>query len=263
MNLVPLIGRALTASLLAMVLGPSALGSETSKAPADDTLPAKVVLRTKRPLVIGHRGYPTVAPENSLASFHQALQAGVDLVELDYHHSLDGIPVVIHDGTLDRTTDSGTRWSEKGIRVDSRAASELVTLGVGGAFQPPFPGERLPTLAAALEFIQKRGITLIERKSGDPATLAALLKEQGLVNRVVVQSFDWEFLAAFHRLVPDQVLGALGPRSVRGARKLSDDEKALSASWLREIVDTGARVAVWNGQVDGAAVVEAHRLGLA
>ena len=250
--------------LLVLLLGAMtpAPAQPAPAATATPTLPAHARLAQKRPLVIGHRGYPTVAPENTLASFRHALQAGVDLVELDYHHSRDGVPVVIHDGTLDRTTDATRRWPEKGLRVDAREAAELVTLGAGTAFQPPFPHEHLPTLLDALEFIQNRGVTLIERKGGEPATLAALLRNRGLVNHVVVQSFDWEFLRGFHRLLPDQVLGALGPVSQREGKKLTETEKALSPVWLQEIRDLGAQIAVWNSQVDAASVAEAHRLGL-
>jgi len=234
----------------------------TSSAEPPSPLPALALLAQKRPLVIGHRGYAALAPENTLASFHHALTAGADLVELDYHHSRDGVPIVIHDGTLDRTTDASRRWNEKGIRVDSRDAAELISLSAGTEFQPPFPGERLPTLLDALEFIQGRGMTLIERKGGDPKTLADLLQKRGLINQVVVQSFDWEFLRGFHQLVPNQVLGALGPLSTRNGKKLTDSEKVLSPSWLADIQEMGAQVAVWNSQVDAASIQAAHQRGL-
>ena len=60
-------------------------------------------------LVIAHRGFSGRAPENTLPAFRLALAARADLVELDYHHSRDGIPIVIHDDTLDRTTDTTNR----------------------------------------------------------------------------------------------------------------------------------------------------------
>ena len=225
-------------------------------------LPAERLLTSNRPIVIGHRGYAAAAPENTLASFTRALDAGVDLVELDYYHSADGVPVVIHDGTLDRTTDALARWGGKQVRVSSRPANELTSLDVGSWFQPPFPGQTLPTLEAALATIQARGITLIERKGGDPETLRRLLRQHDLLNRVVVQSFDWKFLHDFHQLEPGQILGALGPLSERDGRKLEDREKALGPEWLQRVQATGARVAVWNRQVDREAIQSAHRLGL-
>lgn len=223
---------------------------------------ARELIDSRRPLVIGHRGYSAFTPENSLAAFDRALAAGVDLVELDYHHAADGVPVVIHDGTLDRTTDAITRWGGRQLRVDSRSAADLATLSVGDWFKPPYPAERLPTLAQALDFIQPRGMTLIERKAGDAATLARLLRERGDLGKVVVQSFDWEFVREFHRLEPGQPCGALGPPASRDGRKLEDSEKVLDATWLDRVRATGAQVAVWNRQVNRRSIREAHRRGL-
>ncbi len=255
-------------SALARALAVALAFAMSSSLPAAETgspaSPAERLLASTRPLVIGHRGYAAVAPENSLVSFDRALAAGVDLVELDYHHASDGLPVVIHDGTLDRTTDALARWGGKGkdLPVHRRPSADLVTLDIGSWYQPPYPGQKLPTLEAALSFIQARGVTLIERKGGDPTTLARLLADRKLVNQVVVQSFDWSFLRGLHALEPRQVLGALGPPGQRDGRKLTDAEKALNPGWLREIKALGARAAVWNKLVDRAAVAEAHRLGL-
>lgn len=228
----------------------------------DAASPAEALLTAPRPLVIAHRGYSMIAPENTRAAFERALLAGVDLVELDYHHSRDGVPIVIHDGTVDRTTDAVTRWGGKDIAIGDRTAAELTSLEAGKWFKPPFPNEKLPTLEQALDLIQARGMTLIERKGGDAATLHQLLRAKSLVNRVVVQSFDWNFLRDYHRLDPGQVMAALGPLGSRAGKKLTDDEKALNRAWLEEVRDSGARIAAWNRQVDAAAVREAHAMGL-
>jgi glycerophosphoryl diester phosphodiesterase len=116
-------------------------------------------------------------------------------------------------------------------------------------------------LTEAIAMIQQGSVTLIERKAGDAATLVQLLRERNLVNEVVVQAFDWDFLRAFHQLEPGQVLGALGPPGSRDGRRLSTEEKALSPTWLHEIGAIGARVVVWNRQVDASAVKEAHDRG--
>ncbi|MCX8090140.1 MAG: glycerophosphodiester phosphodiesterase family protein [Verrucomicrobiae bacterium] len=224
--------------------------------------PAEALLRSGRPLVIAHRGYSAVAPENTLPSFQLAKAAAPDLIELDYHHARDGVPVVIHDETLDRTTDAVAKWGGSKIRVDSRTAGELQTLDAGKWFDPRFAGTRLPTLREAVAFIQKDHVTLIERKAGDPTTLVKLLREHGWVNQLVVQSFDWEFLTGLHQLEPKQVLGALGPPSKRDGRRLTDAEKALSVEWIDGAVKTGARIVVWNRQVSGETVVAAHARGL-
>ena len=73
-------------------------------------------------LVIAHRGDSKVAPENTLPAFASAVKAGADLVELDYLHSADGVPVVFHDGELDRTTNACQLWGGEKIRLDQQNA---------------------------------------------------------------------------------------------------------------------------------------------
>jgi glycerophosphoryl diester phosphodiesterase len=223
---------------------------------------AEALVQTRRPLVIGHRGLPVLAPENTLPSFQYALAAGADLVELDCYQAKDGGWMVIHDQELDRTTDAVQRWGQKQVSVTSRTLAELKGLDAGVWFQPQYRGVPLPSLAEALDLIQKQGVTLIERKGGDPAALAAFLREKQAVNRVVVQSFDWTFLRQFHTAEPRQVLGALGPPGSHGGKELSDAEKALNQAWVMEVKGIGAKVVVWNRQVSKEAVALAHRQGL-
>lgn len=103
-----------------------------------------------RPLVGGHRGNPAEEPENTLRSFWSALDCGVDVVECDVHLSTDGDLVVIHDHTLDRTTD-GT-----GL-VGSKSTAELRELDAG-------QGERLPLLEEVVELVRGRAGLVIELK---------------------------------------------------------------------------------------------------
>ena len=225
--------------------------------------PALKLLASQRPLVIGHRGCCQCAPENTLPSFKLAMAAGADLVELDYYHSKDGKLIVIHDHELDRTTDATNRWAQKKIKVETKTAAELQSLDAGGWFEPKYAGTRIPLLAEALDTIQQGSVTLIERKAGAPADCITLLREKGLINRVVVQSFDWEYLRAFHEQELEQVLGALGPPArLPDGKKPPGIAKALNATWLHELQKTGAKVAVWSQKVSRAAVQLAHHRGL-
>jgi glycerophosphoryl diester phosphodiesterase len=231
---------------------------------AEPNLPAPRFVASPRPLVIAHRGYSQFAPENTLPSFKLAMVAGADLVELDYHHTRDGKLIVIHDADLDRTTDATNRWAGKKLKVESKTAAEIQSLDAGKWFDPKYAGTRVPLLAEALDTIHAGGgVTLIERKAGAAPDCVRLLREQNLVNKVIVQSFDWEYLRAFHELEPDQVLGALGPPSrFSDGKKPSGIGKELSAEWLDELRKTGAQVAVWSDKVTKEAVQLAHQRGL-
>lgn len=243
-----------------MVAPMSALAADSTAALPT---PALRLMRLDRPLVIAHRGYSAFAPENTLPSFRLALAAGVDLVELDYYHSRDGVPVVIHDSVLDRTTDATNRWSGRKLAVTARTAAELALLDAGTWFSAGMAGTRLPTLVEALGVIQSNGVTLIERKGGDATACIQLLREKRLVNHVIVQSFDWRYLKSFHEQEPAQVLGALGPPSQDAkGRKLRPEERFLSADWIKGARDVGAKVIGWNDQVKADAVALAHQQGL-
>ena len=243
--------------LLALLLGALHMNA------ADTALPALALVSSTRPLVIGHRGYCQFAPENTLPSFKLAMAAGADLVELDYHHTKDGKLIVIHDGELDRTTDATNRWHEHKVKVAAKTAAEIQSLDAGAWFDPKFAGTKIPLLTEALDTIQNGSVTLIERKAGPPADCIKLLKEKDLINRLIVQSFDWNYLKEFHQQEPAQVLGALGPPSILpNGKKPTGMAKELSAQWLDELVKTGAKVAVWSDKVSKESVQLAHQRGL-
>ncbi|MEY2466444.1 MAG: glycerophosphoryl diester phosphodiesterase, partial [Verrucomicrobiota bacterium] len=221
--------------------------------------PALKLLATKRALVIGHRGYCAVAPENTLPSFKLAMDAGADLVELDYHHSKDGTPMVFHDFILARTTDARKKWKRRRIKIAQKTANELQTLDAGSWFDPKFTGAKIPLLTDALVFIcDHGGVPLIEHKSGDAKTLAQLLRERNLINKVVVISFNWKFLRELHELEPAQVLGALGPPArLSNGRRPAHVRRGLAAR-LKDLARTGAKIAIWNPRVSIRAIQLAH-----
>lgn len=248
-------------ALLALSIQPFTMSSPAQSA----TGPAVDLVQSARPLVIAHRGYSIIAPENTIPSFKLALTTGADLIELDYYHSKDGIPVVVHDSTLDRTTDATNRWGGKSIRAETRTAAELLSLDAGKWFTPLpiYAGVKLPSLDESLDVIQGGGgMTLIERKEGDPATLVNKLRARRLINQVVVQAFDWQYLRELHALAPEQVLGGLGaPNRLADGSKPTLADKALSAAWLDELAKTGAKVAGWNKNVSKETVALAHQRG--
>jgi glycerophosphoryl diester phosphodiesterase len=215
-----------------------------------------------RPLVIAHRGFSMAAPENTLPAFKLGLLAQSDLVELDYSHSRDGVPVVLHDWTLDRTTNARDIFGGENIAVSAKTVEELRKLDAGTWFSPLYAGVGLPTLAESLDLIQPESITLVERKQGDPETVVRLLRDKDMLNDVIVQAFDWDYLAGCHELAPGLVLGALGPPRRPDGSRYEVNERFLNEAFLDRVQASGAKVVGWNRQVTPEAVAEAQRRGL-
>lgn len=184
-------------------------------------------------LVIAHRGDSAQYPENTLLAFHHAAQKGADLVELDTHATADGTLVVIHDATLDRTTNSVEVLKKENQAVSAHEYKVIQQLDAGSWKSPEFKGEHIPTLAQAVEVISALSQTLLERKGGSALAHAKFLRSCGEIDRIVVQSFDWDFIAAIRTLVPEVRTAALGYGDI-------------TAEQVKDLCLTGAKVAVWN-----------------
>ncbi len=212
---------------------------------------AEQLLAVQRTLVIAHRGNSDVAPENTLPAFRSAAALGVDMVEFDYHRSADGVPVVIHDATLERTTDAAALFGSANLAVADRTMAELAKLDVGNWFSAEFAQTRLSTVVDAIEAIRAGGcIALIERKSGDAATLIAALQQHDRLGETIVQAFDWHFLAECRRLAPRLLVGALGRHEI-------------TADKLAEVVALGAKFIGWaDADLTEPGIALAHRYGL-
>jgi hypothetical protein len=121
-------------------------------------------------LVIAHRGDSAHRPENTLASFASALEVGSQLVEFDVRLTRDGMPVVIHDATLDRTT-TGTGP----VREHTLSEVRAVSAGYPELFASAYASERVPTLAEALGFLRGRARVMIEIKEEPGGRLGIVL----------------------------------------------------------------------------------------
>ncbi len=161
-----------------------------------------------RPVVVGHRGAMAEAPENTLASFQRAVELGADVVELDVHASADGVPVVIHDDTLERTTDGQGP-------VARLPLAALRALDAGSWFGPQFAGERVPTLDEALEWSRGRVPLAVEIK-GSPCPTPDLvdavvraLQRHAALERAIVIAFDHPALRLARELEPRLHCGVL------------------------------------------------------
>ncbi len=161
----------------------------------------------KRPWVIAHRGYKAKYPENTIAAFEAAIDVKADMIELDICLTHDRVPVVIHDNTLDRTTNGS------GI-VQQFSLEELKKLDAGSWFSPEFKGEPIPTLQEVLQLSQGRIAVNIEIKPESlesPSPVDAIEKQVcemvkgfGMEESVLISSFEHVFFFRMERWLKAQ-----------------------------------------------------------
>lgn len=205
------------------------------------------------PVVVAHRGDSAHHPENTLAAFRAARALGVLMQEFDVQATRDGALVCLHDESLDRTTDAARRLGP-GALVAQLTAAQLGALDAGSWFDAAHANERVPTLARALEAMLPQCVPLIEHKAGDAAAFVAELAQTGTRAQCILQSFDWDFVAAARALAPDLALAVLGP-TTRFARP---DDAAVAAA-----LACGAGMVHWRDRELGSAdVARLHAAGL-
>ncbi len=209
---------------------------------------------TGAPLVGGHRGNPAEHPENPLASFRSAIELGVDMIECDVHLSADGELVVVHDHSLDRTTDGRGPVAE-------RTLAELRRLDAGD-------GERMPVLAEVCELARGRVGLCIELKQipvpypGLEERLVACLDAEGMLDQTAAISFHHGSMRRLKQLEPRIAVGLVeGARPIdpvgmlrgAGADIYSPHYGAIDRELVEEIHRAGCVVGVWT--VDDEAAV--------
>ncbi|WEG13512.1 glycerophosphodiester phosphodiesterase [Pullulanibacillus sp. KACC 23026] len=153
--------------------------------------------------IIAHRGFKSAAPENTLIAFELAKQAGTDGIELDIHRTKDGSLVVMHDETLDRTS-NGRGW------IKDITFAELSKLDAGSWFAPEFKGEKIPLLEDVLIWARSQGIfvnielkTAIVEYPGLEDAVVDLINRYGLHDQVLCSSFNHVSLKNIKQLDPD------------------------------------------------------------
>lgn len=162
----------------------------------------------RRVLNLGHRGASHDAPQNTLAAFRLANAYGADGYELDAQLSKDGTIVVMHDFTVDKTTNGSGP-------VSSLTLEELKRLDAGAKFSPRFAGERIPTLAEVFDVLESHTFVNVELKSKsvqdnglEDATIR-LIRARKLEDRVILSSFNPYSLLRVRRFAPELKVGML------------------------------------------------------
>ncbi|MBE3554432.1 MAG: glycerophosphodiester phosphodiesterase [Thermicanus sp.] len=156
-----------------------------------------------RPLIFAHRGASGDAPENTMTAFRLALEQGADGIELDVQRTADRKLVVIHDETLERTTDG------KGL-VATKTYKELSQMNAAAHFGNGYGGEPIPLLEEVLAWIAPTSLLLnIELKNGIlpyegmEEEVVELVRHYGLNNRVILSSFNHYSLVTLGRIAPE------------------------------------------------------------
>lgn len=156
------------------------------------------------PLIIGHRGAAATAPENTAAGFRQAAALGVRWVEFDVRLSSDGYVVLLHDDTVDRTTDGHGE-------ARSMSFAEFRQLDAGSWFGPAFRGEHVPSLDETIALLGELGLGAVvelkpakgqERATGEAATVLLTERWPAHLPAPIVSSFAPEALAAARAAAP-------------------------------------------------------------
>jgi glycerophosphoryl diester phosphodiesterase len=196
-------------------------------------------------LTIAHRGASALYPENTLRAFIEAADLGADMCEFDVRMTRDGEVVVIHDATVNRTTDGRGR-------VAAMSAAAIERLDAGVRFGAEFRGERIPTLAEVAQALGARGCGMdVELKApGLEARVCDILRGCDATQSAIVSSFDWDQLKIVAQQEPRLRLALLGEKAPAA---LLDVAAAMHAFAIAPRFDIA----------DAALCAEAHRRGLA
>lgn len=209
-------------------------------------------LHWRSPLIFAHRGASAQAPENTLSAFELAVQSGADVIELDAKLSADEHVVIIHDHTVDRTTD-GTG------NVSNLPLAALQKLNASINFPESSNKEHIPTLEEVIESL--RGKTLIDIELSNykspfdalPAKVAQIILHFGIHEHVLVSSFHPIPLKKFHQLLPSIPIGFLAKRGFQGS---------LSRSKLGRLIVPHQALHPEKSDISPNLVLASHQSGL-
>lgn len=240
------------AAVLLVLTGPMSAASAgaPTEAPRDSQ---PTIHGHHQPLVVAHRGASGYAPENTLAAADAAAEGGVRWVEIDVQRTRDGELVIVHDTTLERTTDAAEVFPDRAPwKVADFTAEEISQLDAGSWFDTDFSGEPVPTLDQYLDRLaENHQKLLLEIKSPAlyPGIEADILRELGREgwlapqrarNGLIVQSFSAPSVRTVHELSPRVKTGFLGtpaPADIPAYAEFSDQINPPHASVTEEYVE--------------------------
>lgn len=225
-----------------------------------------IEVNMKHPVIIAHRGGAAYAPENTMAAIEMAMQSKASMIEIDLHMSKDGELIVIHDKTVDRTTNgTGT--------VSEMSWEELRKLDAGSWYGEEFAGQKIPLFQEVMDRVNGQKNLLIEIKSGvdgypgiDKKVVETILENNAL-DWCVVQSFDDQTLIDIHqqwpeiqlhklivfkfRLLPvvfDGTFSFYSKKKYQFANAINPHYKFVNQRFVNKMRNAGFEVNVWGGK---------------
>jgi len=195
-------------------------------------------------IIVAHRGFSGIYPENTLLAFQKAVELGVDFIELDIHQTLDKEIVVCHDEKIDRTTDG------KGY-IKEMNYEEIKKYDAGK--WKGYSGEKIPLLKDVFEKFKNKVKILIEIKECDVYELVKLIKEYKIEKSVIVGSFNLEYIKEVRNLFPiisTALISYKVPTNIDqlikyGIRKLDIEFHNLNKEIVKELVSYGFVINTW------------------
>lgn len=210
--------------------------------------------------LIAHRGFAALFPQNTMAAFSGAYAMGATSFECDVHMSSDGVPVVIHDSTVDATTDgTGT--------VAGKTLAQLRALDAGTKFDPKFAGARIPTFAEFLEYAKGRALRVYPeikgyRTQADIAIMLQAVIDAGMEEQTVFQSFNLADLQYVRERNGRVSVGLLAnnianltavARLGRSSMLIDYSSLFANAGWINTCRMSGVDVGAWTVNHDSVA----------
>jgi len=198
--------------------------------------------------VTAHRGAKVSNPENTLASFKAAMEAGANYIELDVQRTKDGQIVVLHDADF-------MRMGSDPRKIAALTGAEVATIDIGRKYDPKFAGEHAPTLEEVIDLVRGQMKINIELKYNVPdSTLAPavveLLRRKDFMDQVVITSLDYGALKQVERIEPSLKTGHIVTAAVGNVARTEADFLSLNSaratsSLVRQAHAAGKEVHVW------------------
>lgn len=224
-----------------------------------------------QPIVIAHRGAMGHAPENTLASFKLAIEIGADAIELDLRQTKDGVPVVLHDAKVNRTTNG------KG-NIKDFDFEDVKKIDAGSWFDYKFSNEKIPALQDVINLLSDSILIIIELKEGNDIypgieeKTISIIRENKIESQTILKSFDQKVLERLRSLAPEiplcyvyavriPWLGMIIDRGVTfgniyntEAEYLQPHRFFLSESFVKEAQSKGYKIISWGVNSDEAII---------